>query len=554
MTKTPWWKNAVVYQIYPKSFQDTSGSGTGDLKGITGRLDYLQALGIDVIWLSPVYESPGVDNGYDISNYRTIDPKYGSMADFENLLSEAHRRDIRLIMDLVINHSSDQHPWFMEARSSRDNPKRDWYIWRDGYKNGPPNDLTSIFSGSAWQKDEVTGQYYMHLFAAEQPDLNWANLDMRKALYDMMVFWLDKGVDGFRMDVIDAICKPESALAVSGGKADSPFGYAGVHAYLREMREQILSHYDIMTVGETSSATTRTALSFAGKDGKELNMIFQFEHMFLDHDPELGKWLIRPLKLTKLKQVLGKWQKALHGKAWNSLYWNNHDQPRVVSRFGCDRDESSRVLSAKMLGLCLYMMEGTPYIYQGEELGMTNASIKILEDCRDVEVFNAYRELVIEKKILTHQQMMEGIQKSSRDNARTPMQWDAAANAGFSPGTPWIPVNPNYKTINAAAQMDDPHSVWSFYKNFIALRKANPVIVYGDYEDLLPLDEEIYIYRRRYRGKSLLVICNFTGKEVAAPNQAVLGAREGKLLIANYEPSMLNHTRLLPYEGCAYLL
>ncbi|MDR2070111.1 MAG: alpha-glucosidase [Treponema sp.] len=554
MDDRQWWKEAVVYQIYPQSFQDTTGSGTGDLQGITERLDYLKNLGVDVIWLSPIFESPGVDNGYDISDYRAINPRYGSMADFDRLLTEAHRRGIKLILDLVVNHTSDRHPWFAESRSSRDNPKRDWYIWRDGFNGGPPNELRSVFSGSAWRKDEITGQYYLHLFTIEQPDLNWANPEVRNAVYDMMRYWLDKGIDGFRMDVIDAICKPESALAVSGGAAESPFGYAGVHEYLREMNEKVLSRCDIMTVGETSSATVESALLFAGRESRELNMVFQFEHMFFDQDRQFGKWLTKKFDLPGLKKILDKWQTGLYGKAWNSLYWNNHDQPRVVSHFGCDADEQSRVLSAKMLGLCLHMMQGSPYIYQGEELGMTNTPLKSLEDCRDVEVFNAYRELVEEKKLLSHEQMMAGIQKSSRDNARTPMQWDGTKNAGFSAGTPWIPVNPNYRTINAALQVQDPDSVWSFYRRLIKLRKEIPVIVYGDFEDMLPDDRRVYAYRRRLEGKSLLAICNFSGEEVSDLDLDALGAGKGELLIANYDAETLDTTRLRPYEGRAYLV
>jgi oligo-1,6-glucosidase len=548
-----WWKEAVVYQIYPLSFQDSTGSGTGDLNGIISRLDYLKNLGIDVIWLSPICESPGVDNGYDISDYQAIDPRYGSMADFDRLLAEAHRQGLKIVMDLVVNHTSDQHPWFLESRSSQENSRRDWYIWRDGFKGGPPNELRSVFSGSAWQKDEASGQYYLHLFTVEQPDLNWANPDVRNAVYDMMRFWLDKGVDGFRMDVIDAICKPDSALAVSGGPAENPFGYAGVHDYLREMNEKVLSHYDIMTVGETSSATVKSAALFAGNDGRELNMVFQFEHMFFDRDEQLGKWRAKEFNLADLKKILDAWQTGLYGRAWNSLYWNNHDQPRVVSRFGNDTGEESRTRSAKMLGLCLHLMQGTPYIYQGEELGMVNTPLRSLEDCRDVEVFNAYRELVEEKKLLSHGEMMAGIQKSSRDNARTPMQWDGTNNAGFSAGEPWIPVNPNYRAINAAIQAGDPNSVRSFYQRLIKLRKEHPIIVYGDFEDLLPGDKRVYAYRRRLGDQSLVAICNFSGTEIRGIDLNALGAGDGELLISNYAAETLDNARLLPYEGRAFL-
>jgi oligo-1,6-glucosidase len=467
------------------------------------------------------------------------------MADFDNLLAEAHSRKIRVVMDLVVNHTSDQHPWFIESRKA--GKRRDWYIWQDGYKGGAPNRLESVFSGSAWQFDQERGQYYLHLFTKEQPDLNWANPDVRQAVYDMMIWWLDKGIDGFRMDVIDAISKPASALAASGEKPESCFGDPGVHAYLKEMRRKVLSRYDVMTVGETSSATTETARLFAGTDGSELNMVFQFEHTWVDHDPELGKWRPAPFKLTKLKGILSRWQTELHGRAWNSLYWNNHDQPRVVSRFGDDSSEETRVRSAKMLALCLHMMEGTPYIYQGEELGMTNVPAKSLEDLRDVETFNAYRELVEEKKLLTPEEMMTGIRKLCRDNARTPMQWDSSSNGGFSSGTPWIPVNPNYKTINAASQVGDPGSVFSFYKALIKLRGEHPVIVYGDYELLLPEHEKLFAYRRRFEGKTLLVVCNFSGLPLATP----LPGEKGRLLIGNYDETTDGLIR--PWEGSAYL-
>jgi oligo-1,6-glucosidase len=554
MSSKIWWKEAVVYQVYPRSFKDSTGSGVGDLNGVSEKLDYLKDLGIDVIWLSPVYESPNVDNGYDISGYQEIMKEFGTMADFDRLLAGAHGRGLKIVMDLVVNHSSDQHPWFIESRNSKDKPggRRDWYIWRDGFKGGVPNQLKSVFSGPAWQFDAERGQYYLHLFTREQPDLNWANPDLRQAVYDMMAWWLDKGIDGFRMDVIDAISKPESALAVSGKEPARCFGDPGLHVYLKEMRQKVLSRYDIMTVGETSSATVQTAPLFAGTDGKELNMIFEFEHTYVDHHPEFGKWRPQPFKLVKLKEILSRWQKALYGKAWNSLYWNNHDQPRVVSRFGDDSTEEARTRSAKMLALCLHMMQGTPYIYQGEELGMTNMPVSSLDDLRDVEMFNAYRELVEEKKLLTRDQIMEGIRKLGRDNARTPMQWDASSNGGFSSGTPWIPVNPNYKTINAAAQTGDPDSVFGFYKALIALRKENPLIVYGDYELLLPEDEKLFAYRRRYEGRSLLVVCNFSGGAVPAP--AELGLRsggKGRLLIGNYAGA--EDAVIRPWEGRAYL-
>ncbi|MDR1287064.1 MAG: alpha-glucosidase [Treponema sp.] len=541
MNPKEWWKETVVYQIYPRSFKDSTGSGVGDLNGVTEKLDYLAELGAGVIWLSPVYESPNVDNGYDISDYLSIMKEFGTMADFDRLLSEAHRRNIKIVMDLVVNHTSDRHPWFIESRSSRDNPKRGWYIWRDGYKGpdgktGVPNKLESVFSGPAWKYDEKTGQYYLHLFASAQPDLNWANLDVRNAVFDIMNWWLDKGIDGFRMDVIDAIHKPESAVAVSGKDAETCFGSPGVHGYLKEMRRKVLAGRDIMTVGECSSATVKTARLFAGSGGSELNMVFQFEHTWIDHDKQFGKWRPLPYKLSRLKEILSRWQTGLYKKGWNSLYWDNHDQPRAVSRFGDDSTEENRVRSAKMLAACLHMMQGTPYIYQGEELGMTNMPINSLDGLNDVEIFNAYRELVEEKKLLTRDEIMTGIKKLGRDNARTPMQWNTSANAGFTTGKPWMKVNPNYKTINAASQIHDPESVFSFYRRLIRLRREYPVIVYGDYKLLLPGDEKLFVYRRRHEGKTLFVLCNFSGEKAAAPAipEFKKAEKSGKLLIANY--------------------
>ncbi|MDR1948626.1 MAG: alpha-glucosidase [Spirochaetaceae bacterium] len=545
-----WWKEAVVYQIYPRSFQDSTGNGVGDLNGITRRLDYLKDLGIDVIWLSPVYASPNVDNGYDISDYQAIMDDFGTMEDFDRLLGEAHGRGIKIVMDLVVNHTSDAHQWFLESRSSRNNPKRDWYIWRDGYRDGPPNLQPSVFSGSAWQYDEKTGQYYLHLFAKEQPDLNWANPEVRDAVYRMMSWWLDKGIDGFRMDVIDCISKPPAALAADGGPGVDCNNGPEVHTYLKEMNKKVLSRYDIMTVGENSGATPENARIYAGTDTGELNMVFQFEVMFVDHDPKLGKWKPRPFRLTEIKKIMTKWQTGLYQTAWNSLYWNNHDQPRVVSRFGNDGDEF-REKSAKMLATCLHMMLGTPYIYQGEELGMTNMPFGSMEDVRDVEAFNAYRELVTEKKALVHEEMMAGINKNGRDNARTPMQWNAEKNAGFSSGTPWIPVNPNFRQINAAAQVEDPNSVWAYYRRLIRFRKEHPVIIYGNYELLLPEDEQVYAYRRGYEGTTALVICNFSGDTVKSGEAANLAAGAGPLLLANY-PEEAPPEILRPYEARVY--
>ncbi|MHB9294983.1 Oligo-1,6-glucosidase [Pillotina sp. SPG140] len=545
---TQWWKEAVVYQIYPRSFQDSNGDGIGDVQGITSRLGYLADLGVDVLWLSPIYASPNVDNGYDISDYQQIMSDFGTMEDFDVLLSRAHEHSIRIVMDLVVNHTSDQHAWFIESRASKDNPKRNWYIWRDGRNGKAPNQLPSVFSGSAWQYDPKTGQYYLHMFAKEQPDLNWDNSEVRNAVFAMMRWWLDKGIDGFRMDVISMISKwPSLFEPERNGQINYDFVHGPhVHDYLREMHEKVLSHYDIMTVGETAGVTIEEAKKYAGFERKELSMVFQFEHMDVDSGP-LGKWNTNRFKLPRLKEVLSKWQTGLEGVAWNSLFWNNHDQPRVVSRFGDDLTETSRVKSAKMLATCLHGMQGTPYIYQGEELGMTNTSLKSLEDCRDIEVFNAYRELVQEKKLVDHATMMSYIQKASRDHARTPMQWDSKLNAGFSSGTPWINVNPNYTLINAASQRHDPDSVWNYYRQLIALRKQYPIFVYGTYSLLCPDHEQLFAYTRHYEGKSLLVLCNFSQEPLALPIKVPTPAQ---VLIANY-PEQPEAT-LLPWEARIY--
>jgi oligo-1,6-glucosidase len=553
-SKKQWWKEAVVYQIYPRSFQDSTGSGEGDLRGIVSRLDYLKDLGIDVIWLSPIYESPMVDNGYDISDYEEINPLFGTMEDFDLLLAGAHGKNIKLVMDLVVNHTSDRHPWFIESRSSRDNPKRNWYIWRDGSGEGAPNKMDSVFSGSAWQYDEATGQYYLHFFAREQPDLNWENPQVRDAVFSMMKKWFDRGVDGFRMDVINMISKFPSVLAGDGGSGGPMCNGPRVHEYLNEMNKKVLSHYDIMTVGETPGVTIEEARRYAAESGDELNMVFQFEHMEIDKSPRLGKWALLRYRLTDLKAILSKWQTELYGSMWNSLYWNNHDQPRVVSRFGDDSTEENRIKSAKLLACCLYLMRGTPFVYQGEELGMTNAPLTKLEDCRDVEIFNAYRELVEEKKLLTYEQLMNSVRRCGRDNARTPMQWDNSPNGGFTSGKPWIEVNPNYKTINAASQMNDPDSVFSFYRKLIKLRKTHPVIVYGDYELLFPQDKRVFIYRRRYENDSLLVMCNFSGETIVDLDFNGVNWVWDRLLISNYPEAEINPPRLLPWEARAFLL
>ncbi len=516
MNKT-WWKEAVIYQIYPRSFMDSNGDGIGDLQGIVSRLDYLKYLGIDVIWLSPVYQSPNDDNGYDISDYQAIMDEFGTMEDFDELLAKAHDRGIRIVMDLVVNHTSDEHKWFLESKKSKDNPYRDYYIWREGQnEQAPPNNWGSCFGGSAWQYDEATSMYYLHLFSKKQPDLNWDNKEVRQSVYDMMTWWCEKGIDGFRMDVISMISKTSE---MPDGKAEGLYGDFGpycihgpnVHKYLQEMNETVLSKYDIMTVGETAGVTTELAKQYAGEDARELNMVFQFEHV--EGNGKYGKWTDQKMPLTMLKKTLSRWQRELHGKAWNSLFWDNHDQPRAVSRFGDDRP-MFREISAKMLATCLHMLQGTPYIYQGEELGMTNYPFQSPDDFRDIESINAYSQWCANGP-LSHEEFWPCITAKSRDNARTPMQWDDTENAGFTTGTPWISVNPNYKEINAKAETSDPDSVFHYYKKLIALRRENPVMIYGSYEPLLEDSEELFVYTRTLDLEKLLTVCNFSDKEAS---------------------------------------
>jgi oligo-1,6-glucosidase len=554
MNKT-WWKEAVVYQIYPRSFQDSNGDGIGDLNGIRQRLDYLKHLGIDVIWLSPVCQSPNDDNGYDISNYQDIMNEFGSMKDFDDLLREAHEKGIKILLDLVVNHTSDEHPWFLESRKSRENPYRDYYIWRDGKEDGGcPNNWGSCFSGSAWEYDNETGMYYLHLFSKKQPDLNWENPKVRDEVFQMMNWWCEKGIDGFRMDVISMISKDQTfpdGEVIDGLYGDfTPYSIHGprVHEYLKEMNRRVLSKYDLMTVGETAGVTVEEAKRYAGEAEEELNMVFHFEHV--EGDGELGKWTDQRPDLLKLKQILSKWQIELENSAWNSLYWDNHDQPRAVSRFGNDSSEF-RELSAKMLATCLHMMKGTPYIYQGEELGMTNYPFSDISQFQDIESKNAYEELVIGGHI-SHERMMDYLRCKSRDNARTPMQWNNKEQAGFTNGTPWLAVNPNFKDINADQQIEDPDSVFSYYKKLIALRKKYDVIVYGDYELVLPEDSRIFAYRRSLEKEQILVICNFTEQEVCVTIPEIDGIEEKEYLIHNYKETSSMHQGIIrPYEAFA---
>lgn len=546
-----WWKESVVYQIYPRSFKDSNGDGIGDINGITEKLDYLKELGIDVIWLSPVYQSPNDDNGYDISDYQAIMEEFGTMEDFDRMLEEAHKRGIRIVMDLVVNHTSDEHAWFVESKKSRENPYRDYYIWREGKDGKEPNNWGSVFNGSAWVYDETTDMYYLHLFSKKQPDLNWDNPKVREEVFSMMNWWCEKGIDGFRMDVISMISKVEGLPdgKVQGGLYgdSSPYVQNGphVHEYLQEMNKEVLSKYDLLTVGECAGVTIEEAKKYASNKGTELGMVFQFEHMDLDQG-EFSKWSDKKVKLTALKENLTKWQNELEGKAWNSLFWCNHDQPRVVSRFGNDSKEY-REVSAKMLATCLHLMQGTPYVYQGEELGMTNVPFASVDEFKDIESINAYHEYV-ESGLISKEDMMRYLCYKSRDNARTPMQWNDQKNAGFTTGTPWIRVNPNYVEINAEEEVKRADSVFSYYKKLIALRHQEEVIVYGHYELLLPESEELYVYTRELNEEKLLVICNFTDKEVsyAVPDEFV-----GKeILISNYEEQeMKQELSLKPYEA-----
>ena len=547
-----WWKESVVYQIYPRSFCDSNGDGIGDLNGITGKLDYLKELGVDVIWLSPVYKSPNDDNGYDISDYQAIMDEFGTMEDFDRMLATAHEKGIKIMMDLVVNHTSDEHKWFIESRKSTDNPYRDYYIWRPAKKDGSlPNNWGSCFSGPAWEYDKTTDMYFLHLFSKKQPDLNWDNPVVRQEVFDMMNWWLQKGVDGFRMDVISLISKepglPDKEPGINGYatfnvSANGPH----VHEYLQEMRQKALNNADTITVGECAGVTLEEAKKYARSDEKELNMVFQFEHMDVDGDEKAGKWTTRKMDLRDLKKILTRWQKGLQDIAWNSLYWENHDQPRSVSRFGNDSDEY-REISAKMLATCIHMMQGTPYVYQGEELGMTNCPFNTLDNFRDLESINAFHELTEQGK-MTEEDMMAAIGYKGRDNARTPMQWDDSAYAGFSTANPWIMVNPNYTKINAKDQVNREDSVFKYYQKLIKLRHESELIVYGTYDLILDDDKDIYAYIRTLGDEKLIVYCNFSEntREVEIPEEFV----NGKVLISNYSDAKANQKiTLRPYEA-----
>lgn len=532
-----WWKKAVVYQIYPKSFQDSNGDGFGDLQGIIKRLDYLETLGINAIWLSPVFKSPQADNGYDISDYRDIDPTFGSLDDMEELINEAKKHNIRIMMDLVLNHSSNEHRWFKEAKKSKDNPYRDYYIWRDGEEGVPPSDMKAVFGGSAWEYVPEIGQYYFHQFLPEQPDLNWENPKVRRAIYDMILWWMDKGVGGFRLDVIDQIAKePDKRITINGPR---------LQEYFKELSKETFQNGDLITVGEAWGADTERAKLYSNPDGSEFSMVFQFEHIGLDQKEGGEKWDLAPLPFKKLKKIMAHWQNELYNCGWNSLFWDNHDLPRIVSRWGNDREY--RVESAKMLAILLHGMQGTPYIYQGEELGMTNVQYDI-EDYKDCEIINMYHERL--EKGYSKDEIMKSIYAKGRDNARTPMQWDDSANAGFTTGTPWIKVNDNYDKINAKSQVDDPDSIFSCYKKLVQLRKDYPVFVDGKFTLLLEDDENIFAYSRKNEEKTMIVVCNFFDKEIPMPLAKECEGME--VLISNYKDTS-DMSVLRPYEARMYI-
>ncbi|WP_426446430.1 glycoside hydrolase family 13 protein [Paenibacillus sp. S-38] len=555
--KRAFWKEAVVYQIYPRSFMDSNGDGVGDLQGIVSKLDYLQELGVDVVWLSPVYQSPNDDNGYDISDYQAILGEFGTMEDWEQLLEGLHARGIKLIMDLVVNHTSDEHPWFVSSRESKSSPYRDYYWWRPGRDGREPTNWVSVFSGPAWEYDEPTGEYYMHLFSKKQPDLNWENEKVREEVYEMMTWWLDKGIDGFRMDVINMVSKDPS-LPDAG---DARYAWGGeyftngprIHEFLQEMNRRVLSRYDIMTVGETPGITAEDAVLYTGEDRGELNMVFQFEHM--DVDSEGSKWNVKPWKLTDLKRILNKWQLELQGRGWNSLYLNNHDQPRMVSRFG--NDGPYHVESAKMLATLLHTMQGTPYIYQGEEIGMTNVHFGSIEEYQDIESLNWYRERTAQGA--DPAELLHAIHAKGRDNARTPIQWDASPNGGFTAGTPWLAVNPNYTEINAEEARRNPDSVFHYYKKLIALRKQHDIMVYGEFVSILDEHEQIYAYLRKLGEERWLILLNFAGEDTVFELPGSVDEGGGELIIGNYrdaeaEAASVRRVDLRPYEARVYRL
>ncbi|WP_323933692.1 alpha,alpha-phosphotrehalase [Aeromonas hydrophila] len=552
MSQTPWWQSAVIYQIYPKSFQDSAARGTGDLKGIMARLDYLKTLGVDALWLTPVYVSPQVDNGYDIADYYAIDPAYGTMADFEALLAAAHARDIRIVMDIVVNHTSTEHTWFKSALGDKNSPYRDYYIWRDPVDGGVPNNWQSKFGGSAWELDSATGQYYLHLFAREQADLNWENPAVRAEVKNIIHFWAKKGVDGFRLDVINLISKDQAFPndEIGDGRrfyTDGP----RIHEFLQDVSRDVFAPVGAMTVGEMSSTSLEHCQRYGALDGSELSMVFNFHHLKVDY-PNGDKWTKAPFDFLELKRIFNHWQSGMHGKGWSALFWCNHDQPRIVSRFGDEGEH--RVVAAKMLASTLHGLQGTPYIYQGEEIGMTNPGYQRIDDYQDVESRNIFA--IKQAEGMNEAEILAILGAKSRDNSRTPMQWSSAPNAGFTSGTPWLKPAANYSEINAEAALADQHSVFWHYRDLIALRKAHPIFTEGDYQDLLTGHPQIWAYARRANGQTLLVVSNFYGEPVEFALPAELQSGQGRLLLGNYpdSPAQPQSAMLRPYESLIWLM
>lgn len=550
----PWWKRSTVYQIYPKSFHDTKGTGMGDLQGIIEKLDYLKELGVDMVWLTPIYRSPQHDNGYDISNYYEIEPAYGTMKDVERLIEELHDRDMKLMMDIVINHTSTDHEWFRQAKSSKDNPYRDYYIWRDSQDGAEPNNWVSKFGGGAWGLEEHTNQYYLHLFDKTQADLNWENEKVRKDLFKMMNFWAEKGLDGFRLDVINLVSKVQSFP----NDQDAPDGQYGkeyytdgprIHEYMHEMNQEVFTPHSLVTVGEMSSTSLAACQQYTKPDAQELSMTFNFHHLKVDYDNGM-KWTDGKLEFIKLKQILSDWQIGMHEVGgWNALFWCNHDQPRIVSRFGDDGQYWKE--SAKMLATVLHMMQGTPYIYQGEEIGMTDPKFSSIEDYKDVETHNAFQAL--KEEGMDSEQALQIIQRRSRDNSRTPMQWNEGQNAGFTNGKPWLAVASNYEDINVEKALQDEDSIFYHYQKLIRLRKEYAIITHGDYEPICMDDERLFCYERKWNGEKLLVVANFFGEtaEFSYPKEHMAKA---EILLSNYEdsPSDYRKIRLRPFEAVIY--
>ncbi|WP_421285175.1 alpha,alpha-phosphotrehalase [Aeromonas veronii] len=552
MSQTPWWQSAVIYQIYPKSFQDSAARGTGDLKGIMARLDYLKTLGVDALWLTPVYVSPQVDNGYDIADYLAIDPAYGTMNDFEALLAAAHARDIRIVMDIVVNHTSTEHAWFKSALGDKNSPYRDYYIWRDPVDGGVPNNWQSKFGGSAWELDPATGQYYLHLFAREQADLNWENPAVRAEVKNIIHFWAKKGVDGFRLDVINLISKDQTFPndEIGDGRrfyTDGP----RIHEFLQDVSRDVFAPVGAMTVGEMSSTSLEYCQRYGALDGSELSMVFNFHHLKVDY-PNGDKWTKAPFDFLELKRIFNHWQSGMHGKGWSALFWCNHDQPRIVSRFGDEGEH--RVVAAKMLASTLHGLQGTPYIYQGEEIGMTNPSYQRINDYQDVESRNIFA--IKQAEGMSEAEILAILGTKSRDNSRTPMQWSAAPNAGFTSGTPWLKPAANYPEINAEAALADQHSVFWHYRDLIALRKAHPIFTQGDYQELLTGHPQIWAYARCANGQTLLVVSNFYGEPVEFALPAELQSGQGRLLLGNYpdSPAQPQSGMLRPYESLIWLM